>query len=181
MSQELGAAYANKFEEVSSQLSENSPIPVGYEAAKRVRLPVVEATEVKGDLRFKEGHAWANDWIIDWNDTAEMLVWEIEVQQSGTYQIALEYTTKEENTGSLIAIRVADQEITATIDEAYDTAYLPSPDRVKRKEVYEKDWAQKKIGDLYLEAGRHELSLRALRISGEEVAEIKSIYLVLQD
>ncbi|MEM1328467.1 MAG: arylsulfatase [Bacteroidota bacterium] len=174
----LGAAYDSAFQSVTAQLPLPPPIPVGHAEAKRVHLPVIEAQKVVGDLRFKEGHAWANDWIVDWNSIDEALTWEIAVQKAGNYAVEVAYTTAAENIGSVIAVECNEQQVEATISEAFDPDYMESPDRIVRKEVYEKEWARLSIGELYLPEGKQELSLRALSVLGDEVAEVKGIWLL---
>jgi arylsulfatase A len=176
--EQLGAAYDSAFQSVTATLPLPPAIPIGYAAAKRVYLPVIEAEKVVGDLRYKEGHAWANDWITDWNATDEALVWNIDVQSAGVYSVALEYTTSEKNVGAVVAVECNGQQVEATINKAFDPDYFNSPDRVVRKEVYEKEWAELPMGELSLSVGEQALSLRALSISGEEVAEVKAIWLV---
>ncbi|MEM0992472.1 MAG: arylsulfatase [Bacteroidota bacterium] len=179
--QKLALAYQKMFEEVSKNGTNPPPIPVGYTAAKKVHLPAIEAQKVLGDLRFKEGHAWANDWITNWSKTEDRMLWELEVVRAGTYLVQLEYTVDAPNTGALVAVRSKDRQISNNINSAFDPEYLASPDRVPRKEVYEKDWAILDMGEIYLEAGTQNIELAALAIPAKRVADLKGLYLVWKE
>ena len=53
-------------------------------------------------------------------------------------------------------------------------------DRVPRKgESYVKDFKPLKLGVIELKAGRGELTLRALKVPGKQVMDVRSIYLTL--
>ncbi|MEM9888311.1 MAG: arylsulfatase [Bacteroidota bacterium] len=176
--QELGLAYQQMFEKVTKNGVIPPPIPLGYEAAPKVRLPAIEAGVSIQDQPFKEGHAWANDWINNWSKLEDRIVWELEVVKAGTYQVQLEYTVDESNVGAIVAVRNQTNEITASITQSFDPEYIPSPDRVSRKEVYEKEWAILNVGEVYLEKGKQKLELAALEIPAQQVAELKALYLV---
>lgn len=174
---QLGKDYQQMFESVTSQSTLPSLIPVGYEAAKKVRLPAIEAIKIEGDLRYKEGHAWANDWLINWTNTEDRITWEIEVMETGKYQVEVEYVVSEENLGAVVALSGGDKPLTKTITEAFYPLPLPSPDRIERKEVYEKEWAKLPMGELWLEKGVQQIELAAMNVPNGEVMELKSVYL----
>ena len=71
----------------------------------------------------------------------------------------------------------ADQ-ATAAIDESFNPEFIPSPDRIPRIEVYEKEWAQQSLGNVRLAPGRQRLVLHAPQIPGGQVAELKNLTLV---
>ncbi|MEM8525249.1 MAG: arylsulfatase [Bacteroidota bacterium] len=174
---DLGRAYKEMFTSVTTNNTLPPKIPVGYDAAKKVRLPAIEATQVEGDLRYKEGHAWANDWLINWTNKDDRIIWEVEVVESGNYQVEVEYVVAEENVGSVVAISGGETRLTTTVSEAFNPKPLPSPDRIPRKEVYEKEWAKLPIGELWLEKGVQRIELTAMKVANEEVMELKSLYL----
>ncbi|MEL6973701.1 MAG: hypothetical protein AAFO02_26365, partial [Bacteroidota bacterium] len=174
---QLGADYQQMFAAVTTETTFPPPIPVGYEAAKQTRLPAIEAFKTEGNLRYKEGHAWANDWLINWTDTEDRITWEIEVVEAGNYQVEVEYVLSKEQLGSVIAISGGNETLTKTITKAFYPSPIPSPDRIERKEVYEKEWAKLSMGELWLETGVQQIELAAIKVAKEEVMELKSVYL----
>ncbi|MGB3587798.1 MAG: hypothetical protein WBA23_14720, partial [Tunicatimonas sp.] len=64
-----------------------------------------------------------------------------------------------------------------TLSTAFNPAAIPSPDRIQRIEVYEKDWAKIYLGDISLQAGSQTISLSASQIVGRQVAEVKGLVL----
>lgn len=64
----------------------------------------------------------------------------------------------------------------AKIEKAHDPEYIPSPDRIKRKEVYEKIWTELEFGSTELKAGNYELLLLAENIANNEIGEVKSVF-----
>ena len=71
--------------------------------------------------------------------------------------------------------------VEATVAKAHDPAHIPSPDRVKRKEVYEKVWATLEMGTLDLPAGVTKLTASAAMIPGSQVMELKGVRLTKLD
>ena len=63
----------------------------------------------------------------------------------------------------------------STIGKAHDPPPVPSPDRVPRKEVYEKAWESLEMGSLRLPEGRTGLVVRALTRPGNSVMELKAV------
>jgi len=173
----LGKDYQQMFASVTAKSTLPPSIPVGYEAAKQVKLPAIEASQVEGKLRYKEGHAWANDWLINWTNTEDRIVWEVAVMETGNYKVDVEYVVAKENIGSVIMLLGSGSSLTNTITESFYPTSLPSPDRIQRKEVYEKEWAKLSMGELWLEKGVQQIELTALKVVNEEVMELKSVYL----
>ncbi|MBI1320612.1 MAG: sulfatase-like hydrolase/transferase [Candidatus Hydrogenedens sp.] len=151
------------------------PIPVGYEAAPLVRLDGPEAT-LNGGLKTFGKHA-NNSWITDWSNTEDTIAWELEVVKAGDYAVTLQYTCAENNLGARIEASVPGDATTATLTEAHDPGYLPSPDRVPRSEVYERTWASLDLGTLTLPKGDVALTLRATEIPGAIAADVKEVFL----
>ena len=79
--------YKQWFATVTSGLMLDRPTILSAAGAE---LPVSEAILTAG-IKFKEGHAWAHDWVENWNTTQDSLYWEIECIKSGKYRIELDY------------------------------------------------------------------------------------------
>ena len=173
ITRELFQDYQNWFKEVTKNLSFERRIPI---ASDRTELAAHEAL-FSGDLKYKEGHGWAHDWLVNWISNKDSIFWKIENKEDGKYEVFLKYTCPENQTGSEIGVSIGSERINQQIIEGFDPGLLPSPDRVKRKEVYEKPWVTLKIGEINIPAGHNKITVSAISIKNEEVAEFKSLIL----
>lgn len=69
------------------------------------------------------------------------------------------------------------QNLEAVIEKAHDPEPLPSPDRIVRKEVLEKEWATADFGILELPRGTGVLRIRGVQSRGGRFPDVKSIAL----
>ena len=176
---ELHAAYLSAFEDVTKSGNIPPPIPIGYDESKRVHLPAPEA-QLFGNIKFKEGWGWANDWITNWTSEEDYAEWDVEFVQSGKYEITIQYTCPPEDVGASVALQLISpggiDRASRNITEAFDPPYLPSPDRVKRWEVYEKEWKEMVIARIELPKGRRKIRISAPEIPGKQAFELKALW-----
>ena len=66
------------------------------------------------------------------------------------------------------------ESVEATVTKAHDPAVMASPDRVKRKESYEKTWAALDVGVLDMPAGVTKLTVSAAIIPHGQAMELKA-------
>lgn len=167
-------AYDSWLAEVKKGSIAPPPIPIGYQEALVVSLPAHEATLHSG-LQYKEGHGWANDWIVNWTEERSYATWPIKVVQDGEYAIALLYDTTEGQEGSEVEVTLGDKVVSTVIAEPFSGRLIESPDRVERKEVYEKEWGNLQVGTLQLESGEYQLKVQATEIANEYAMELKGL------
>lgn len=149
-------------------------IPVGHEQRPVVTLLAPEA-KMTGKVRFFQGYGWANDWLCNWTDAADRIGWEIDVVAAGKYRAELLYCCPADDVGAKVRVEAGGKAVEARLTEAHDPKPLPSPDRVKRKEVYEKVWATLAVGVLDLKAGPTEATVSAQTIPGDQAMELKAL------
>lgn len=170
----LSVAYAKWWTDVSKGIEAMPPpLPVGYEQMRTVKLLAPES-QMSGKVRFMQGNGWANDWLVNWVDPADRIWWDIDVVAAGKYRAELLYCCPAADVGAKIRVEAAGKSAEATVTKAHDPAPLPSPDRVKRKEVYEKAWATLDVGVLDLPAGRAKLTVSAPTIPASQAMELKA-------
>lgn len=172
----MGTAYEDWFTEVTSELQGRKLIPVGYTESLTTTLPVTESY-FDGNVMFKGKSGWSNDWLTNWNNTDDKIWWELDVVNEGSFEVILEYTLKKENVGTQVQVSGGLKTIDVQFDEDFDSELKPSPDRVVRGEVYEKEWARKLVGLIELKKGKTKIELKARTIPGEESIELKSLIL----
>jgi arylsulfatase A-like enzyme len=170
----LKQAYDDWYKDVTGSGLEVPPIPVGYEQRKLVELPAHEG-HLEGGVKYKGGRGWANDWVTGWTDTGAHVYWDMDVVNSGAYEITLMYTCSKQDLGAKVHIEVGGKHIEGIVEKAHDPAPIPSPDRVPRKEVYEKVWAPLTLGTVVLRTGRTRLYVKALTRPGMSVMDLKSV------
>lgn len=172
----LKQKYDRWYENTVANYETNTRIPVGYAEFPRVVMPAHES-DFSGKVNFKEGHGWANDWLVNWSSSSDSIWWDIEVVNPGNYLLSLQYTCPVADVGSVLAATAGNEKVSGKVREAFNPEYTYSPDRVIRKEVYEKEWATLTLGEIQLREGKQQLVLKADKVPGAQVAELKSAIL----
>ena len=176
----LTEAFEAKVKDVTKAGFDPIPVHVGYACWPVVTLPGHEAylePAPRQGISYVGANGWANDWITNWTDTKAFAWWPLKVVAPGRFDVSVLYTCAQANLGTRLRVEVGGRVVEGGVDVAHDPAPLPSPDRVKRGEVYEKVWATAKLGAMALEPGEMRLVLRAVEIPGEQVCDIKAIRL----
>jgi len=175
----LRLAYESWLKDVMKDGLDPIPIPIGYSQRREVVLQGHEAFLNPPDRKGISYHGrsgWANDWITNWTSTQAYPFWEIDVVKEGTYEITLMYVCSRENVGSKIRVEIGSSHINGTMQIPYDPKPIPSPDRVERKEVFEKVWAPLRLGTVKLTKGRSRFVVRALTKPGKTVMDLKAVH-----
>jgi hypothetical protein len=115
--------------------------------------------------------------VTKWTDVRAYPWWNVEVVKGGRFEVVLKYSCKREDAGSKIRIEFGDERLEGVIDKAHAAKAVPSPDRVKRGEVYERIWGMLEVGVMELNKGKGRFIVRALERGGGEIAEIKAVHL----
>lgn len=171
----LSNDYKKWFADVTQDIKPELSIPLSPKI-NTIELPTYEA-DFSGNITYKEGHGWVHDWLVNWTNEKDMISWEIQSPVSQQFKVKLNYTCPESQVGSTIKLSIGNQTITSKIKAAFDPEMIQSLDRVKRKEVYEKQWKSMQIGTILISKGKSKIVLTAPKIAKNEVAEIKSIIL----
>lgn len=87
------------------------------------------------------------------------------------------YVCSKENIGVRVRVEVGGESVEGVVSRAHNPDPIPSPDRVRRGEVYEKIWAPLRLGTVELSRGRTTLSVKALKIPGEKAIDLKAVRL----
>ncbi len=176
--EQLRSAYERWYKDVTKNGFDPIPVPIGYPQSPEVTLPGHEAylyPEKGKGISYVGRSGWANDWVTNWTDADAYPYWEVDVVRSGEYDITLNYCCPKSDLGARVRVEIGDRFVEGTIEKAQDPEPIPSPDRVPRKEVYEKVWAPLKLGTVQLGKGRTRLSVKALSKPGEHVMELKAV------
>ena len=156
------------------------PFPVGYPEFPVTHLPARDGVP-HGGIRRSAGPPNCS-FFTHWTNTDEEITWDIEVATAGRYEAVIYYTCAKEDLGSTVELSFGQGRLRAKVTEAHDPPLVgQAHDRVKRIESYVKDFRPLRLGLMRLNAGRGDLTLRAVDIPGRAVIDVRYVVLALLD
>lgn len=178
LTRELAGRFEKMFGDVTAAGFERLPISLGVPGHPLTHLPGHEADLSRSDrkgIRYLGRNGWANDFITGWTDREASASWPVRVEQGGRYRVEVDFIATPGQFGSRLEISVGEASLEHEFARAHHVPDVPSPDRVARKEVYERVWARDEAGTLELSPGPSRLVLRAKKISGDRMPDIKAV------
>jgi arylsulfatase A-like enzyme len=154
---------------------DDRPFPVGH--APATLLPARDG--VPGGGVERSASAPNCSFFTNWRTPDGFMIWDIEVAQSGAYEAEMFYTCAASDVGSAVELSFLESRIEARIGRPHDPPLRgAAQDRVSRRgESYVKDFQPLKLGVIRLKEGRGKLTLRALKVPGARVADVRYIRL----
>jgi arylsulfatase A-like enzyme len=179
---QLSDAVARWKREVLAALpkTDDRPFPVGYAEFPRAVLPARDGVPHGG---IKRSAAAPNcSFFTGWAKPEDRMTWDIEVHAAGRYEAILHYTCPKGEVGSVVELSLDKAKWEGTIAEAHDPPLRGKEhDRVTRAgESYVKDFRPLSLGMVELPAGKGTLTLRATKVAGGQVADVRAVELVLK-
>lgn len=171
---QLSSAYDAWFADVTKDGVAVPPTPLGYPEGQIVWLPAHEG-HIQGSASYKGGMGWANDWVTNWANADVTVTWPVEVVETGRYEVGVLYTAKRSAVGTTVRIDIGDTRVEAAVSVAHDPPHLPSPDRVPRGEVYERQWVPLQLGTVELSRGTKDLVVSTPQLTGSEAFDLKAV------
>jgi arylsulfatase A-like enzyme len=150
------------------------PYPVGH--AKFTYLPARDGTASGGIQRSTR--APNSSYFTNWKSTDDRIQWDVEVAETGVFEAVLHHTAPA--AGSVLELSFQGARVEKAIDQAHTPPlYGMKEDRTPERgqESYAKDFRPLSLGLIRLQAGRGPLTLRATKVEGTEVADVR--YLTL--
>lgn len=147
-------------------------------ASKLTPLPARDGTPGGGVKRSAKAPNCS--YFTNWTRAEDRITWDIEVAAAGRYEVVVYYACAKEDAGSTIELSFRERRIEATLSEPHDPpAYGPERDRADRgSESPVKDFKPWRMGAIELPSGRGPLSLRAVKVAGARVMEVRQLELV---
>jgi hypothetical protein len=171
---QLQAAKEEFIKEVVGELPEmdSRTFPLGHPGSKITQIPARDGI-AHGNIQ--RSNRWPNcSFFTNWTSLEDKITWEVEVMQSGDYQVTLYYTCKAGDEGSDFELRHGDNVLKARIETAHDPPLQGMEnDRVLRPESYVKDFKPLDIGIINLDKGLAEMTLQATSMSGGSVMDFR--------
>jgi len=155
------------------------PFPVGYPAFPLTHLPARDGVP-HGNVKRSSG-APNCSFFKNWTSPEDRITWDVEVATPGQYEAVIHYTCSAADIGSTVELSLHGSRLEATVGEPHDPPLRGAEnDRVPRKgESYMKDFKPLRLGVMDLQPGRGELTLRALKIPGQQVMDVRMVELTL--
>ena len=146
--------------------------PIGYPGAWYTQIP---ARDGVGHGNIVRSNRWPNcSYYTNWTSPEDRITWDVEVPESGNFEVTIYYTCPPEDIGSEFQLSFNGSSIRGKISEAHDPPLVGmDEDRVERHNSYVKDWKPLKLPLMHLEKGTGELTLQALNISGSQVMDFR--------
>jgi len=155
------------------------PIPVGYAAFPITMLPARDG-EPQGKVR-RSASAPNCSYFVNWTGTDDRMLWNLEVQTTGQYEVVIDYTCPLTDAGSIIELSFNNSRITGKVTPGWDPPLYTNQDTIPRPpgESQMKKFRPLNLGTMRLEKGRGPLALRALEIPGRSVMDVRRVTLTL--
>lgn len=180
VAEELRAAVATWKRDVLGELDRTPrPFPVGHRDFPVTFLPARDG-QPHGHV-VRSAKAPNCSYFTGWTSTDDAITWDVELLTPGRYRAEVYYTCPQADVGSTIELRLGDQAVTRVVDEPHDPPlYGDNHDRASRgSESLVKDFRPLPMGELTLPATRGALTLRALKVAGGQVMDVRGVVLTL--
>ena len=156
----LQAAFDRYVQETNASIAKIEPIPVGFPESPQVELPAVEAMLSPG-VRFFEGHGWAHDWAVDFDQQGDELSWPLKVHTPGSYRLILRYACDSSGVGAKLQVEAGEQSGKVIVSDEFNSPLRDRSERSDSKGLRSvRDFADLEAGTYHLNAGDVSLTLR---------------------
>lgn len=174
---ELLTAKQKWLKEVESDMEAKNerPFPIGHPSLFQTQLPARDAI---GHGNIKRSNKWPNSsFLMNWLSTDDKITFDVEVLQSGEYEVEVFYTCPEKDLGSVVELSFQEAKLEFKVEEAHESPLLTNDDIYPRMEGYVKSFKRKSVGTIHLEAGTDLLTLQASQIPGSQVMDFRLLLL----
>ena len=163
----------------SGNAVDQRPIPVGYRELPIAMLPARDG-EPRGGVR-RSGNAPNCSYFVNWTSTNDSMVWRLDVVTAGRYEVMLDYTCPLRDAGALVELVVKDHRLNGKVEPGWDPPVNTNQDTLPRPagESQMKEFRTLRLGEITLAKGQGALTVRALKIPGKSVMDLRRVTLTL--
>ena len=176
----MTAAVAAWRKEVLPSSKDARPYPVGYAEFPRTPLPARDGI-LHGGVK-RSASAPNSSYFVNWTGLDDKMTWDIEVNTTGDYDVEILYTCPVADAGSTIELEFNGAKLTGKVLPGWDPPLYTNQDTIPRPngESKMKEFRPLNLGSFTLSKGRGLLTLRALKIPGRSVMDVRQINLTLK-
>ncbi len=155
------------------------PIGVGYREFPITLLPARDG-EPQGEVQ-RSSNAPNCSYFVNWTSLEDAMVWEIDVQTAGRYEVVIDYTCPLDDVGASIELSHGERKLTGKVTPGWDPPLFTNQDTLPRPpaESQMKEFRGLHLGVMQLDVGQGPLVLRALEIPGKSVMDVRRVTLTL--
>lgn len=158
---------------------DDRPYPVGYLEMPMTQLPARDGVP-HGGVKRSAG-APNCSYFVNWTNPNDSMTWDVDVHTPGTYDVVIDYTCPAADAGATIELALNANKVSGKVSPAWDPPLINDQDRVPRaSESIMKEFRPLELGSMHLDAGRGELTLRALQVPGKSVMDVRRVRLTLK-
>lgn len=155
------------------------PIHVGFKEFPITMLPARDG-EPRGTVK-RSSQAPNCSYFVNWTSRDDSMVWEVDVQTTGRYEVVIDHTCPEDAIRAVIELSHRDARLTGKIAAAWNPPLNTNQDTLPRPpaESQMKEFRPLRLGEIHLQAGQGPLTLRALSIPNQSVMDVRRVTLTL--
>ena len=128
-------------------------------------------------INYSGKKGFAHQWIERWSDPEAYAARPIQVLAGGRYRVRLRYACPEDAVGSVFRLSAGSASLDIPIQDSWVSAPHGAAEQViKTQGAYlSREWRDLDAGELVLAEGTHSLELRAVKMPGVEMPNIKAL------
>lgn len=181
-------AEAAKKKAVTSELKDRQrsqvdprPIAVGFKEFPITILPARDGQPL-GNVK-RSSNAPNSSYFVNWTSPDDSIVWIVTVENAGRYDVTVDYTCPVADVGSEVELSFGSSSLRGTVTPGWDPPLYDNQDTLPRPpaESKMKPFRTLSWGQIELPAGAGELQLRALKVPGNSVMDLRRITLTYID
>jgi len=159
---------------------DDRPYTVGYAEFPMTPLPARDG-EAHGSVR-RSASAPNSSYFVNWTHSDDAITWDIEVNTTGSYDVAIDYTCPLPDAGSTLQLSFNGAKLAGKVTPGWDPPLYTNQDTIPRPaaESKMKEFRRLDLGTIRLEKGRGQLTLRATEIVGKTVMDMRQVTLTLR-
>jgi arylsulfatase A len=151
---------------------------IGDKEAKIHELYADEA-QYSGDVKFAGLNGFNPDWLTNISSSDDLIWWDLDVKNTNTYTVLLQYACTNDNIGCKINVKSENDRLSFTMNQPYDEGYLDVPNRGKSEPnaFSYKKFNTIAIGKLKVSEGTNKITVNVSDITHGKSIDLKAIIL----
>lgn len=152
--------------------TDERPYTLGHPKYPYTQIPARDGEPHGG---IERSNRYPNDtFFTHWSSVKDSITWDVEVLESGIYEVKLFYTLGKGDEGVALELKHGENQLQTRLNTSHDPPLTGMEnDRSPRMESYVKDFIATRLGNIALEKGRNPLVLKATEIPGTKAMDVR--------